>query len=192
MQMLISNAAMKGNWVMNRPSTFNKAYIYFYSSVVEFASLADMKTAIEKLDDTELNGRRIRLVEDRRRNGGSGRGRSSSSRSRSRSRRRSRSRSRRSSTRSRSKSRNGGSKSPVKSRSHSRSVYILNIVNLIVCHSNFFLFFCSKSRDVSKSRSRSPKRIQSRSRSHSHRSKTRSRSKSEKKSYSRLVFAIDW
>lgn len=25
-----------------------------------------MKTAIEKLDDTELNGRRIRLVEDRR------------------------------------------------------------------------------------------------------------------------------
>lgn len=29
-----------------------------------------MKTAIEKLDDTELNGRRIRLIEDRR----SGRG----------------------------------------------------------------------------------------------------------------------
>lgn len=25
-----------------------------------------MKTAIEKLDDTELNGRRIRLIEDRR------------------------------------------------------------------------------------------------------------------------------
>lgn len=39
-------------------------------SVVEFASLSDMKTAIEKLDDTELNGRRIRLIEDRR----SGRG----------------------------------------------------------------------------------------------------------------------
>lgn len=35
-------------------------------SVVEFASLSDMKTAIEKLDDTELNGRRVRLVEDRR------------------------------------------------------------------------------------------------------------------------------
>lgn len=51
-----------------------------------------MKTAIEKLDDTELNGRRIRLVEDKRRNGGGrrGRSRSSSSRSRSRSRRRSR------------------------------------------------------------------------------------------------------
>lgn len=63
--------------------------------VVEFASASDMKTAIEKLDDTELNGRRIRLVEDKRRNGGSGggrrgRSRSSSSRSRSRSRRRSR------------------------------------------------------------------------------------------------------
>lgn len=25
-----------------------------------------MKTAIEKLDDTELNGRRVRLIEDRR------------------------------------------------------------------------------------------------------------------------------
>lgn len=61
--------------------------------VVEFASASDMKTAIEKLDDTELNGRRIRLVEDKRRNGGGGRrgrSRSSSSRSRSRSRRRSR------------------------------------------------------------------------------------------------------
>lgn len=50
-----------------------------------------MKTAIEKLDDTELNGRRIRLVEDTRRNGRRGRSRSSTtSRSRSRSRRRSR------------------------------------------------------------------------------------------------------
>lgn len=38
----------------------------FFCSVVEFASLSDMKTAIEKLDDTELNGRRVRLVEDRR------------------------------------------------------------------------------------------------------------------------------
>lgn len=31
-----------------------------------------MKTAIEKLDDTELNGRRVRLIEDRR--GGRGGG----------------------------------------------------------------------------------------------------------------------
>lgn len=55
--------------------------------VVEFASASDMKTAIEKLDDTELNGRRIRLVEDKRRSGGGRRrSRSSSSRSRSRSR----------------------------------------------------------------------------------------------------------
>ncbi|KOB69763.1 Splicing factor arginine/serine-rich 6 [Operophtera brumata] len=34
--------------------------------VVEFASHSDMRAAIEKLDGTELNGRRIRLVEDRR------------------------------------------------------------------------------------------------------------------------------
>ncbi|GJQ71332.1 putative nucleic acid binding protein [Trypoxylus dichotomus] len=33
--------------------------------VVEFASYSDMKNALEKLDDTEINGRRIRLVEDR-------------------------------------------------------------------------------------------------------------------------------
>ncbi|XP_037884570.1 serine-arginine protein 55-like isoform X4 [Glossina fuscipes] len=100
--------------------------------VVEFASLSDMKTAIEKLDDTDLNGRRIRLVGDRRsgRGGRGGRGQSgsSSSRSRSRSRRRTRSRSRRSSrsrskSHSRSKSRGARSKSksPVKSRSRSRS-----------------------------------------------------------------------
>lgn len=72
---------------------------YSHYSVVEFASLSDMKNAIEKLDDTELNGRRVRLIEDRRggragasSGGGRGRSRSSSSRSRSRSRRRSRSR----------------------------------------------------------------------------------------------------
>lgn len=66
-----------------------------FFSVVEFASSSDLKNAIEKLDDTELSGRRIRLVEDRRAGsgrGGRGRSRSSSSRSRSRSRRRSRSR----------------------------------------------------------------------------------------------------
>jgi len=54
-----------------------------------------MRNALDKLDDTDLNGRRIRLVEDTRRK--SRRSRSSSSRSRSRSRsrgRRSRSRSR--------------------------------------------------------------------------------------------------
>lgn len=145
--------------------------------VVEFASLSDMKTAIEKLDDTELNGRRIRLVEDRRggRGGGGGRSarsRSSSSRSRSRSRRRSRSRSH-SKSRSRSKSRDRArskSKSLAKaSRSRSRS---------------------NKSRDnsKSKSRSRSLKR-DSRSRSVSMKRDqsrdSRSRSKSKGKSHSR-------
>ena len=69
--------------------------IYFYR-VVEFASYSDMKAALDKLDDTDLNGRRVRLVEDRGRGRGSRKSRSSSrSRSRSRSRRRdSRSRSR--------------------------------------------------------------------------------------------------
>ncbi|KAH9360939.1 hypothetical protein HPB48_007020 [Haemaphysalis longicornis] len=33
--------------------------------VVEFASYSDMKRAIEKLDNTELNGRRIRVIEEK-------------------------------------------------------------------------------------------------------------------------------
>ena len=39
-------------------------------SVVEFASSSDMKNAIEKLNDTELNGRRITITEDRGRESG--------------------------------------------------------------------------------------------------------------------------
>ncbi|XP_053956610.1 serine-arginine protein 55-like [Anastrepha ludens] len=35
--------------------------------VVEFASKSDMEAALEELDDTALDGRRVRLVEDRRR-----------------------------------------------------------------------------------------------------------------------------
>ncbi|GBP60629.1 hypothetical protein EVAR_88355_1 [Eumeta japonica] len=92
--------------------------------VVEFATHSDMRAAIEKLDGTELNGRRIRLVEDRRSSRRRTRSSSSRSRSRSRDRRRSRSRSRsRRSSRSRSRSKSRPkSKSPAaKSRSQSRS-----------------------------------------------------------------------
>lgn len=68
MLMRINNVVTKGKFNHN----FNSSVIFLlnifilFFSVVEFASLSDMKTAIEKLDDTELNGRRIRLVEDRR------------------------------------------------------------------------------------------------------------------------------
>jgi len=79
--------------------------------VVEFASSSDMKRALEKLDDTEINGRRIKLILDR----------DSDSRSRSRHRSRSRSRSRsRRSRRSHSRSRSR-SRSRSASRSRSRS-----------------------------------------------------------------------
>ncbi|XP_048406242.1 serine/arginine-rich splicing factor 6-like isoform X2 [Stegostoma tigrinum] len=77
--------------------------------VIEFRSYSDMKRALDKLDGTEINARKIRLVEDRPRNRRS----SSGSRSRSRSRSHRRSRSRRS-----SQSRSG---SASKSRSRSRS-----------------------------------------------------------------------
>ncbi|XP_007164172.2 serine/arginine-rich splicing factor 6 [Balaenoptera acutorostrata] len=89
--------------------------------VSEFRSYLDMKHALDKLDGTEINGRSIRLMEDKPRT--SHRRSYSGSRSRSRSRRRSRSRSRRSSrsrSRSISKSRSR-SRSRSKGRSRSRS-----------------------------------------------------------------------
>lgn len=53
--------------------------LFLFSGIVEFANYEDMKNAIRKFDDTVLNGRRIRLVEDKT-------ARKSRSRSRSRSR----------------------------------------------------------------------------------------------------------
>ncbi|BFZ07421.1 hypothetical protein BsWGS_10460 [Bradybaena similaris] len=90
--------------------------------VIEFATSSDLRNAIEKLDGTEINGRKIRLIEEKRKR--------SRTRSRSRSRRRSRSRSAshsrsRSRSRSRSKSRDKKSKSrsasPFNKKSESRS-----------------------------------------------------------------------
>lgn len=123
--------------------------------IVEFASYEDMKNAIRKLHDTDLNGRNIKIIQER---AGSY---SPKRRSRSRSpRRRSRSRSRSKSPRRRSRSRSR-SKSPRRhSRSDSRSK-------------------SPKRRSRSRSRSKSPKR-RSRSRSHS-RSKSRSRSPAKRR-----------
>ncbi|KAG8182172.1 hypothetical protein JTE90_017123 [Oedothorax gibbosus] len=107
--------------------------------VVEFASYSDMKNAISKLDDTELSGRRIRIIESR-----PGR---RSPRSRSSSRSRSRSRGRDSRSRSRTRGSRSRSRSVSKGRSRSRSM--------------------SRSRTPVKSRSRSPAKAASRSRSRS-------------------------
>merc|ERR1712113_1209587 len=74
---------------------------------VEFASERDMKTALDKLDGAELNGRRIKLTEESKLRGR--RSRSGGSRSRSRSPR--------SRSRSRSRSRDGGSRSRSRSGS---------------------------------------------------------------------------
>lgn len=41
--------------------------LFWLCSVVEFASSSDMKSALDKLDGSELNGRRIKLIEDRKR-----------------------------------------------------------------------------------------------------------------------------
>uniref|UniRef100_A0A8D0GD30 Serine and arginine rich splicing factor 6 n=1 Tax=Sphenodon punctatus TaxID=8508 RepID=A0A8D0GD30_SPHPU len=131
--------------------------------VIEFRSYSDMKRALDKLDGTEINGRKIRLVEDKPRS--SHRRSYSGSRSRSRSRRRSRSRSRRSShsrSRSVSKSRSR-SRSRSKDRSRSRSK-------------------SRKSRSKSKSKPKSDRGSRSRSRSKEKSEKSRSRSRSMSRS----------
>ncbi|TKC46076.1 hypothetical protein EI555_014015 [Monodon monoceros] len=122
--------------------------------VIEFRSYSDMKRALDKLDGTEINGRNIRLIEDKPRT--SHRRSYSGSRSRSRSRSKGRSRSRSKGRKSRSKSKSKpksdrGSRS--RSRSRSKDEY-------------------EKSRSRSRSRSRSPKEngkgdIKSKSRSRS-------------------------
>lgn len=125
--------------------------------VVEFESYTDMKKALEKLDNSELNGRRIRLIEDKPR--GSRRSRSSSSRSRSRSRSRS------SKSRSRTRSKSG---SPRKSKSKGKSVSRSP----------------SKSRKRSRSRSRSESRGRKISKGSASPEKKRSRTRSRSRSRS--------
>ncbi|CAB1353408.1 unnamed protein product, partial [Coregonus sp. 'balchen'] len=138
--------------------------------VIEFLSRSDMRRALEKLDGTDINGRMIRLVEDkpRRRRSYSG----SCSRSRSRRRFRSRSRRRRSS----------GSHSRSPSRSRSRSARRSRSRSNQKSHSRSGKKSLSKSlKSRSKSRSRSLTR-KSRSRSHSHTHKSLSHSVSHKSS----------
>ncbi|XP_061172119.1 serine/arginine-rich splicing factor 6-like [Saccostrea echinata] len=116
--------------------------------IVEFSSYSDMKNAVSKLDGTEINGRKIKLIEDKPKRSSRRRSPSRSasrSRSRSRSRRRSRSASR---SRSRSRSRSSRSKSKSKSKSPERKSR-------------------SKSPSKSRSRSKSPSKSKSRSRSRS-------------------------
>ncbi len=62
--------------------------------IVEFGSKDDMDYALDKLDDSELDGKRIRLNEEKRRSASRSRSRSRRRRSRTRSKSRSKSRSR--------------------------------------------------------------------------------------------------
>lgn len=116
--------------------------IHRNEGVVEFASYSDMKNAIDKLDGTDLNGRRIRLTQDKSRK---------KSRSYSTSRSRSRSRSPRTKSKSRSASRSK-SREPSKSRSRSRSDNKRSNSEARRDRSRSR----SASKDISKSRSRSP------------------------------------
>uniref|UniRef100_A0A2P2I0H1 Serine/arginine-rich splicing factor 5-like n=1 Tax=Hirondellea gigas TaxID=1518452 RepID=A0A2P2I0H1_9CRUS len=168
--------------------------------IVEFASYSDMQRAMDRLDDTELMGRRIKLVDDYNRSRSKSRRRRSRSRSRSHRRRsysssRSRSRSRRRSrSRSRSRSRKNTKRSS-RSRSQSRS-RSKDSAKMSRSRSKSPVKDASKSR--SRSRSGSPKREEddklnnslnqngkrdlSRSRSKTPQSKSRSRSRSPARS----------
>uniref|UniRef100_A0A9J7XVT7 Serine and arginine rich splicing factor 6b n=1 Tax=Cyprinus carpio carpio TaxID=630221 RepID=A0A9J7XVT7_CYPCA len=126
--------------------------------VIEFRSYSDMKRAVDKLDGTDINGRKIRLVEDKPRR------RRSYSRSRSRSRRKSHSKSP-------TKSRSRKSKSRSRSRTHksrSRST----------SHKSRSRSDARKSRSKSRSRAKSERDSRSRSKEKSVSRKSRSRSAS--------------
>ena len=128
--------------------------------VVEFARYEDVQNAIDKLDDSELNGRRIKIVDDSSKKRKSSRSRSRSRRSRSRSRSRSRRGRSRSGSDRRSRSRSRRDESPKKERSRSKS----------------------RSRDKSRSRSAKDEKERSRSASGSRDRDMKSRSKSRSRS----------
>uniref|UniRef100_A0A1I7T9D7 RRM domain-containing protein n=2 Tax=Caenorhabditis tropicalis TaxID=1561998 RepID=A0A1I7T9D7_9PELO len=136
--------------------TYAEAHKRPNEALLCFATPSDLKRCIEKCDGMDLNGRKIKMVDDS--TAGSGRSRSRShSRSRSRSRDRRRSRSR-SSSRSKSRSRSPAKRAKRESKSRSRSR--------------------SRSRSADDRKSRSPSRSPKRDRSAS--PPRRSRSPSEK------------
>lgn len=148
--------------------------------IVDFATLKDMRHAIDTLNDTEFHGRRIKVYEDksRRHRGSSGTGGAREVGNRRSGRSRSRSRGRYSSSRSRSRDR------PAESRSRSRSP----VTRERNVHSRSRSASSSparhktqRSRSRSRSRSRdSPKSVERQSRSRSiSRSRSRSRSASQ-------------
>ncbi|XP_060684819.1 serine/arginine-rich splicing factor 5-like isoform X2 [Hemiscyllium ocellatum] len=110
--------------------TFVDAHRNKNEGVVEFATSSDMRNALNKLEGKEINGRKIRLIEDRKRRTRSRSHNRSSSRSRSRSPSSKQSKSEsRSRSRSRGKS-HSASRSPVRkdqpvmnNQAHSRSKY---------------------------------------------------------------------
>ncbi|XP_055618835.1 serine-arginine protein 55-like isoform X2 [Toxorhynchites rutilus septentrionalis] len=145
--------------------------------IVEFETRRDMEKAIDKMDDTKLNGRRIRLIEDDGGRNKRGRSRSLDSRSRSRSRCRSRSRSG-SSYRTRSESRSR-SVSPKKTRYERQKRYRDESRSRSRSLNGDAKKYCSRSR------SKSERRFRSRSNSKDNKSRSRSRSKDTARSRSR-------
>jgi len=114
-RIIVENLSSRVSW-QDLKDYFRKAGEITYTSahkirngegLVEFADRSGMRYAIDRLDNTELNGKRLKLVEEKRGGrGGRSRSRSPTSRSRSRSPKRAITRSR---TRSGSRDRRGRS-----------------------------------------------------------------------------------
>ena len=69
MLMPISKEVEKGKPVVMEPLLDSQLCSFFFCSVcriVEYATYDDMRCAMRKLDGTELNGRKLRLIEDYR------------------------------------------------------------------------------------------------------------------------------
>uniref|UniRef100_A0A3Q0T0B7 Serine and arginine rich splicing factor 6b n=1 Tax=Amphilophus citrinellus TaxID=61819 RepID=A0A3Q0T0B7_AMPCI len=161
--------------------------------VIEFRTYSDMKRALDKLDGTDINGRKIRLVEDRserksRSKSGERKSRSRTGRSRSRSHKsKSRSRSRKSRSRSaehKSKSRSK-SRSKVKSERDSRSRSKERSADKKSRSRSASPVENGKEEHAAKSASRSPSPQEDEHRSQSREKRSASRSKSRSKSRSR-------
>lgn len=72
---------MKPNFIINFMQNYKSLLLSdvlilkcYFLRVVEFSSESDMRRAVDKLDNTELNGKKIKLVEERRGGGGGGGG----------------------------------------------------------------------------------------------------------------------
>lgn len=70
MQILIFIGFPQVGYLITQLLSCDQRVPFFSDRVVEFSSESDMQRAIDKLDGSDLNGKKIKLVEERRGGGG--------------------------------------------------------------------------------------------------------------------------